>query len=132
SLDWAKHRRRKAAAKCHVRLDLQTFLPRCAIVGSGAVADGQPARELCAAVKPGEIVIFDKAYLDFGHLADLSMREVFWVTRARDHLRYRVVRRLQQGRVGNILRDDAIGLRIGVSRKDYPECLRRVVALVEV
>ena len=26
-LDWAKHRRRKAAAKCHLRLDLQTFLP---------------------------------------------------------------------------------------------------------
>jgi hypothetical protein len=31
-LDWAKHRRRKAAAKCHLRLDLQSFLPRFAIV----------------------------------------------------------------------------------------------------
>jgi hypothetical protein len=29
-MDWAKHRRRKAAAKCHLRLDLQTFLPRFA------------------------------------------------------------------------------------------------------
>src|SRR5713226_6591649 len=27
-LDWAKHRRRKAAAKCHLRLDLHSFLPR--------------------------------------------------------------------------------------------------------
>ncbi|VGO16240.1 hypothetical protein PDESU_04831 [Pontiella desulfatans] len=27
-MDWAKHRRRKAAAKCHLRLDLQSFLPR--------------------------------------------------------------------------------------------------------
>ena len=132
SLDWAKHRRRKAAAKCHVRLDLQTFLPRCAIVDTAAEHDNCRARELCAAVQPGEIVIFDKAYLDFAHLADLSLREVFWVTRAKDHLRYRVVRRLQQGSVGNILRDDAIGLRIEVSRKDYPECLRRVIALVEV
>jgi hypothetical protein len=132
SLDWAKHRRRKAAAKCHVRLDLQTFLPRCAIVDSAAEHDNCRARELCAAVQPGEIVIFDKAYLDFAHLADLSLREVFWVTRAKDHLRYRVVRRLQQGSAGNILRDDAIGLRIEVSRKDYPECLRRVIALVEV
>jgi hypothetical protein len=26
-LDWAKHRRRKAAAKCHPRLDLQSFPP---------------------------------------------------------------------------------------------------------
>ena len=31
-MDWAKHRRRKAAAKCHLRLNLQTFLPQCAIV----------------------------------------------------------------------------------------------------
>jgi len=29
-MDWAKHRRRKAAAKCHLRLDLQSFLPRFA------------------------------------------------------------------------------------------------------
>ena len=34
-LDWAKHRRRKAAAKCHLRLDLQTFLPRFALVDRG-------------------------------------------------------------------------------------------------
>ena len=132
SLDWAKHRRRKAAAKCHVRLDLQTFLPRCAIVDSGAVQDCRRARELCAVVKPGEIVIFDKAYLDFGHLADLSMREVFWVTRARDDLRCRVVRRLQRGRQGSILRDDEIQWRVPTSRKLYPENLRRVSALVEV
>jgi hypothetical protein len=39
SLDWAKHRRRKAAAKCHVRLDLQTFLPRCAIVDTAGYTD---------------------------------------------------------------------------------------------
>ncbi|MDE3100581.1 MAG: DUF4372 domain-containing protein [Verrucomicrobiota bacterium] len=25
-MDWARHRRRKAAAKCHLRLDLQSFL----------------------------------------------------------------------------------------------------------
>jgi hypothetical protein len=31
-MDWARHRRRKAAAKCHLRLDLQSFLSRFAIV----------------------------------------------------------------------------------------------------
>jgi hypothetical protein len=132
SLDWAKHRRRKAAAKCHLRLDLQTFLPRCATIDTGAVADTRHARELCAAVQPGEIVIFDKAYLDFGHLADLSMREIFWVTRGRDDLRCRVVHRLQHARHGNILRDDAIQWSVPSSRKNYPENLRRVSALVEV
>ena len=131
-LDWAKHRRRKAAAKCHVRLNLQTFLPRCAIVATAGEHDNRRAHELCAGVAPGEIVIFDKAYLDFAHLADLSQREVFWVTRAKDNLRGRVVRRLQVGRVGNILRDDLIRLTSGPSRHAYPVELRRVVALVEV
>ena len=28
-LDWAAHRRRKAAAKCHVRLNFETLLPGC-------------------------------------------------------------------------------------------------------
>jgi hypothetical protein len=132
SLDWAKHLRRKAAAKCHLRLDLQTFLPRYAIVETAAVQDCRRARELCAAIRPGEIVIFDKAYTDFSHLADLSMREVFFVTRARDDLRYRVVRKLQPGRLGNILRDEVIRWRLLDSREAYPENLRRVSALVEV
>jgi hypothetical protein len=130
-MDWAKHRRRKAAAKCHVRLNLQTFLPRFALVDTAGEHDNRRAHELCAGVQAGEIVIFDKAYLDFSHLADLSLREVFWVTRAKDNLQCRVVRRLQHGRVGNILRDDLIQL-TGPARKSYPVRLRRVVALVEV
>ena len=132
SLDWAKHRRRKAAAKCHVRLDLQSFLPRCAIVDTAGEHDSRRARELCASVQAGEIVIFDKAYVDFAHLADLSSREVFWVTRAKDNLQCRVVRRLQTGRFDNILRDDLIELTTQRVQKVYPVCLRRVVALVEV
>jgi len=131
-MDWAKHRRRKAAAKCHVRLNLQTFLPRFALVDTAGEHDNRRAHELCAGVQAGEIVIFDKAYVDFAHLADLSMREVFWVTRAKDNLQCRVVRRLQTGRQGNILRDDLIELTGDSSHKLYPVWLRRVVALVEV
>lgn len=131
-LDWAKHRRRKAAAKCHLRLDLQSFLPRFAIVDTARHNDASRARELCAGVKAGEIAIFDKAYVDFEHLADLSMREVFWVTRAKDNLSFRVVKAFQQGAAAKILRDDLIELQTPVSRDAYPVELRRIVALVQV
>jgi Transposase DDE domain/Domain of unknown function (DUF4372) len=131
-MDWAKHRRRKAAAKCHLRLDLQSFLPRFAIVDTARHNDAKRAREVCAGIKAGEIVIFDKAYVDFAHLADLCMRLVFWVTRAKDNLSYKIVRRYQRGAVGRILRDDLIRLKTAASRKDYPELMRRIVALVEV
>jgi hypothetical protein len=131
-LDWAKHRRRKAAAKCHLRLDLQTFLPRFALVDTAGEHESLRAREVCAGVRAGEIVIFDKAYVDFTHLADLSARDVFWVTRAKDNLRCRVMRKLQHGGAGNILRDDLIVLTSGPSARAYPVELRRIVALVEV
>jgi len=131
-MDWAKHRRRKAAAKCHVRLNLQTFLPHFAIVDTAGEHDNRRARELCAGVRAGEIVIFDKAYVDFEHLADLAVREVFWVTRAKDNLDYRVMRKFQRGRIGNILADNLIKLTTPKSLKAYPNWMRRVVALVEV
>ena len=131
-MDWAKHRRRKAAAKCHLRLDLQSFLPRFAIVDTAQHNDAKRAREVCAGIKAGEIVIFDKAYVDFAHLADLCMRSIFWVTRAKDNLSYRVVRCIQKGAVGKILRDDLIRLKTPASRREYPELMRRIVALVEV
>jgi hypothetical protein len=131
-LDWAKHRRRKAAAKCHLRLDLQSFLPRFAMVDTARHHDAKRAREVCAGVKAGEIVLFDKAYVDFEHLADLSVREVFWVTRAKENLHYRVARSLQAGTFGKILRDDWIELQTPVSRAAHPVELRRVAALVEV
>jgi hypothetical protein len=131
-MDWARHRRRKAAAKCHLRLDLQSFLPRFAIVDTARHNDAKRARELCAAIKAGEIVIFDKAYVDFAHLAELCIRMVFWVTRAKDNLRFKVVRRYQHTAVGKILRDDLIRLTTPASRKDFPELMRRIVALVEV
>ena len=131
-MDWAKHRRRKAAAKCHLRLDLQSFLPRFALVDTAQHNDAKRARELCAGIKAGEIVIFDKAYVDFAHLADLSLREVFWVTRAKDNLSFRVVRKFQDGACGKILRDDLIQLQAPASLQDYPVVLRRIVAMVEV
>ena len=93
SLDWAKHRRRKAAAKCHLRLDAQTFLPRFALVKSAGTHDSQEAYELCAGMQSGEIVVFDKAYIDFLHLFSLENRGVFWVSRAKDNMAYRIVKR---------------------------------------
>jgi hypothetical protein len=132
-LDWAKHRRRKAAAKCHLRLNLQSFLPSFALVESAGEHDSQRARELCAGLKAGEIVVFDKAYLDLDHLRDLSQRGVHWVTRARDDLKVRVVKRLQPPEAtGPVLRDDLVKFIHPNSNRDYPEVFRRVIAMVEV
>ena len=94
--------------------------------------DAKRAREVCTAVRAGEIVLFDKAYVDFAHLFDLLERGVFWVTRAKDNMQFKVVKRRLKKPAGQILRDDEIILTGKRSRADYPPRLRRVVALVEV
>lgn len=131
-LDWAKHRRRKAAAKCHLRMDLATYLPRFAIVDTAGEHDNLRAAELCAGLAEGEIVIFDKAYVDFAHLWALDSRGVFFVTRAKDTMAFRVKQRLAKGPDRRILKDELVVLKGHYSRKDYPGPLRRVTALVEV
>ena len=132
-MDWAKHRRRKAAAKCHLRLNLQSFLPSFAIVDTAKENDDKRAREVCADIKEGEIVLFDKAYVDFDHLCDLDERGVAWVTRAKDNMAYHVIKRRLTKPQGKILRDDEVTLRVEKSRRAYQyKRLRRIVALVEI
>ena len=129
-MDWAKHRRRKAAAKCHMRLDLQTFLPRFALVKSAGSHDSTEARELCVAIRSGEIVVFDKAYIDFDHLKELDDRGVFWVSRAKDNMSYRIVKRNKCS--GSVLEDVFVRLKGNVSQKSYPSLIRMITAEVEV
>jgi hypothetical protein len=129
---WAEHRRRKAAAKLHLRLDLQSFLPGYAIVDKAKGHDNQKAQALCWGLKAGEIAVFDMAYVAFGHLAELTRRGVWWVSRVRNNQQFKVVKRLQRKASGKILRDDVIKLTGPKSRGLYPQGLRRVRALVEV
>jgi len=131
-IDWARHRRRKAAAKLHLRLNLQCFLPAFAIVDTAAHNDSRRARELCAGLETGEIVVFDKAYMAFAHLFDLTDRGVFWVTRAKDNMTYRVQKRLVKKPSGKILRDDLIVLSGALTHEKYPGVLRLVRAIVEI
>lgn len=130
-IDWAKHRRKKAAAKLHLRLNLQSFLPKFAIIDTAGHNDNKRARELCADIGSGEIVLFDKAYVDFEHLCALDARGVSWVTRAKDNLRARCVKRRIKHPQGRVLRDEEIVLSTASTRKHYPQPLRRIRAIVE-
>jgi hypothetical protein len=126
-MDWAKHRRRKAAAKCHMLLDAQTFLPRFAVVGSAKSHDAVKGRILCNHLKDGEIVIFDKAYVDFKHLFELTQRGILWVTRAKTNMAYKIIRKIGKARDGIIL-DAEIMLTVPKSATEYPKGLRLIIA----
>jgi IS4 transposase len=113
-----------------MRLNLQSLLPNFVIVDTAGEHDNKRARELCAGVRSGEIVLFDKGYVDFEHLRDLDVRGVSWVTRAKENMAYEVVLEMPQSKDPKILRDEAVTLKD--LNKPAPVVMRRIVALVEV
>ncbi len=132
SMDWAKHRRRKAAAKMHVRLNLNTFMPGFVVVDQAKISDPKKARELCAALQDGEIVLFDKAYNDFDHLYDMTRRGVAWVGRAKDNMAYEIVGELPPSSNPDIPLDAEIRLTNPQTLADYPDSFRLVRAMVKL
>ena len=130
-MDWAKHRRRKAAAKLHLRLNVGSFLPECIIVCHAKDHDSKKAWGLCAGMKSGEIAVFDKAYVNFAHLYNLHSRGIFWVTRAKDNMAYDTVGQ-QAAKSTNIIRDDRIKLTGTKAQEQYSDELRLIEATVEV
>ena len=130
-IDWAKHRRRKAAAKLHLRLNLASFLPGFVLVKEASTHDSTEARMLCRDIKPGEITLFDKAYVDFKHLYELDQNDIFWVTRSKDNMAYDVIK-TKRSKVPTILKDEFIRLTVSQSKQGYPKVMRLVTARVEV
>ncbi|MFA6816442.1 MAG: transposase [Lentisphaeria bacterium] len=54
-------------------------------------SDPKVAWEVCGHLKAGEIMVFDKAYVNFKHLHHLDKRQVFWVMRAKTNMQYEVM-----------------------------------------
>ena len=71
-------------------------------------------------------------YVDFIHLGVLNEHGVFWVTRSKGSLCFRVVKRLPKATDKRILSDELVRLKNKDSRANYPQAMRRVRALVEV
>ena len=129
-IDWATHRRRKAAVKLHMNLNPQTFMPRLIIIDNAAAHDTTQSRALCAGLKEGEIMLADKAYVDFQHFNELNSKGIFWVCRAKDNMAYKVIK--QRECTGKILSDQEIRL-TGQQTGDYYQGEFRLVrALIEV
>jgi hypothetical protein len=126
-MSWAKHRRRKAAAKCHMLLDAQTFLPRFAVIMTAKSSDAVMARVLCNPLRDGEICVFDKAYVHFAHLYELMQRGIFWITRAKANMDYKVIKKHKSADTSIIL-DAEIRLQGVKSSKDYPQSMRLIIA----
>jgi len=123
--DWAKFRRTKGAVKLHLMLNHQGYLPNWALITEGKVHDVTVAKTLD--FEPGTIVVIDRGYVDYDLFDYWTGEGVWFVTRAKDNMAYRVVKRRDVPKRGNVLRDEEIELTGYESRRIYPNRLRRIV-----
>jgi hypothetical protein len=83
---WADFRSTKAAVKAHTIVDLRGAIPVFVHITTGKVHD---VNVLDLIHWPaGAIVAVDRGYLDFARLYSLHQRQVSFVIRAKDNLRY--------------------------------------------
>jgi hypothetical protein len=125
--DWAKFRQTKGAVKLHLTLDHDGYLPCYAHITTGKIHEITIARQRCW--KPATILTFDRAFLDFAWFGSLIRQGVWFVTRAKDNLAYRVVETRTPPRHRHILKDQIIELTGYYSYQDCPYPLRRIEAV---
>jgi len=124
------YRKRKAAAKAHMRLRVGSFIPSVVRIESGRPQDCTMADELTRDMQAGDILLADRGYTDFGLLHNLSARKVFWVLRQKADMFYEIVGRRDVK--GEVLADEVVRLKSWTTHLKYPEGFRRVHARVEV
>jgi hypothetical protein len=117
---WAKFRTRKGAIKLHTVLT--GLLPQCVLVTDGKTHDRRAVQDLH--FEPDDLLIFDRAYLDYAWLYQLHQGGVWFVTRLKTNSCYEVIQEAWAG--GPVLADQVIRLSSPQGQACYPELLRRV------
>ena len=130
-IDWAKHRRKKAAAKTHMCLNIGNGLPSFAVVDKAASHDSTRAEDICVKLKEGDILLADRAYVKFDFLHSLSDRGIYFVLREKKNMSFEVIESRTHDDP-SILSDETIRLLAANTLNKYPDSLRRVKAVVEV
>lgn len=123
AFDWASFRRTKGGIKLHLLLDHDGHLPILAVIREAKLHEAKVARFLEFPV--GSILVFDRGFNDYEWFAELSERGIFFVTRAKDRMRYEVLSTNPVS--GAVLSDEQI-----VMVKEYPGLDPVVLRRIEV
>ena len=121
---WAEFRKHKGGIKLHTLYDVKTFIPGFLHISTASVHDVNILDII--PYETGSFYIVDKAYIDFDRLHKLHAQGAFFVTRAKDNMRFR---RIYSGKVDKKtgVQYDQIGkLETFYSLKSYPDKLRRI------
>lgn len=121
---WADFRSTKAGIKMHTQIDLRGPIPTCIYVTGARQHDVLWLDELL--FEPGAFYVMDRGYMDFKRLSRIAAAGAFFVTRAKDNLRFSRQRSRPVDYPAG-LRSDQIGKpTLTKAREAFPGLLRKV------
>lgn len=122
---WAKFMAKKGALRLHYEFDHSGEIP------SFLVITDAKQHEITVTQKNFDIIsdsiyCFDKGYLSYSWFRRINDAKAFFVTRARDNMRYHVIGQHDKPNKKGVLSDQIIALEGTIKSEDYPESLRLI------
>jgi len=123
---WARFRTAKGAIKLHYQYDHSGALPSFLVVTDGKHHEARVVKEHAFPLLPDSIVSVDRGFLDFKWLYSLTLKGVWFVTRAKKNFKYRLAGQHQKPKGKGVLQDQVVRLVNFYAKEDYPDVLRRI------
>ena len=121
---WAEFRKTKGGIKLHTLYDIRTSIPSFLYISEASLHDVNVLDYI--PYESGSFYVVDKAYIDFLRLYKIHSLGAYFVTRAKDNLRFKRMYSRPVDKTKGILYDQIGKLETYYSKKDYPDKLRRV------
>ena len=120
---WAKFRKNKGAVKLHTVINHAGYIPEFQTITDGKVHEVNEAKKV--KLPKGSILVMDRGYIDYQWFNELNDMKVFFVTRSKTNMKYKVVKRNKVNKKIGVTSDQIIKL---TSQKGalYLGVLRRV------
>ena len=121
---WAKFRKHKGGIKLHTLYDIKTSIPSFLYITNASVHDVNIMDII--PYEEGSFYVADKGYTDFMRLYKIHTNGSFFVTRAKENLRFKRMYSRAVDKTTGVQSDHIGKLEIYKSKNEYPEKLRRI------
>lgn len=121
---WARFRKTKSAVKLHTLMNIRGSIPEFIHISDGKMHDVNILDLLVPT--PGAFYIMDRAYLDFERLYSLHQEKAFFISRAKNNLKFKRRYSHEVEKTTGVQCDQTITLTTYYPTKKYPEPLRRI------
>jgi len=125
TFDWAKFRTTKGAIRIHCQFEHGGQIPTFMVVTDAKQHEITVAK-LSFSPVADSIYCFDKGYIDFRWFASIDNNKAYFVTRAKDNIKYTVNGQHSEPKKNSVISDEIITLTGQLQKDYYPKELRLI------